>query len=196
MWCFSLSYMIINSISLVLECKKKDIWRCQLGLREIIIAVFQYLLTRLIKKIEKTITWLIQADEYSYELQINIWIQGLWILSLIITDIGCTLVWGHLEARINRRSEYSKKNLFQCSYKHITIVLRHTLKCVQVSFKQKKRLNKSCLDLTCKLKLSGIKYWSKDLVGSAQALNWQHIPQSSPMPLTRPLLSTGHYTEE
>ena len=35
---------------------------------------------------------------------------------------------------MNRRDDYGKKNLFQCSFGYLTVVLRHFIKTVKVSF--------------------------------------------------------------
>lgn len=57
---------------------------------------------------------------------------------------------------VNRRGDYSKKNLFQYSFKQLTVVLWHTWKTVNVSFKVKAA---SRYYLFCKNLTWHLNYW-------------------------------------
>ena len=73
--------------------------------------------------------WLIWMAQASYYTQI-----GLWILSPIIyTESG---LWRDLlMAKMNRRNDYSKTNMHECSFRHLTIVLGQTCIIVNLSFR-------------------------------------------------------------
>lgn len=59
-------------------------------------------------------------------LQINIFYWG-------STALFTYMFWTDpLKTHMNRTTDHSKKNLFQCSYQHLSVVLRHTWKTVSV----------------------------------------------------------------
>lgn len=49
----------------------------------------------------------------------------LWILLLLFTLIFEAFKGDLLKAYMNRRYDYKEENLFQCSFGHLTAVLRH-----------------------------------------------------------------------
>ncbi len=55
------------------------------------------------------------------------WLNGSkYQLQINLLNIFLRIRKGCLIGNINRRTDYSKQNLFQCSYQHLTIVLRQT----------------------------------------------------------------------